>query len=130
MPHPGPDQEEFRKFYPGIKKEEEFCPEEAAGVGNSTFSIRVQRIKTKKVELREKLERRYDWTGLMKLILKELQGFYDSPAIFDTGLLEHRITHQVSQWLHSFSGFGLAYCQAQSPNPKSQILKSKDLDFG
>ena len=21
-------------------------------------------------------------------------------------------------------------CQAQSPNPKSQILKSKDLDFG
>ena len=109
MQDPGPDQEEFPKFYPGIKKDEEFCPEDAAGVGNSTFSIRVQRIKTKKVELREKLERRYDWTGLMKLILKELQAFYDSPAIFDTGLLEHRITHQVSQWLHSFSGFGLAY---------------------
>ena len=24
----------------------------------------------------------------------------------------------------------LPYCQAQSPNQKSQILKSKDLDFG
>ena len=26
--------------------------------------------------------------------------------------------------------YGYAYCQAQSPNPKSQILKSKELDFG
>ena len=24
----------------------------------------------------------------------------------------------------------IIYCQAPSPNPKSQILKSKDLDFG
>jgi len=106
---PGPEQEEFRKFYPGTKKDEEFCSEDAAGVGNSTFSIRVQRIITEKVELREKLKRRYDWTVLMNLILKELQGFYDSPELFDTGLLEHRITHQVSQWYRSFSGFGLAY---------------------
>ena len=106
---PGPDQEEFRKFYPGIKKDEEFYPEDAAGVGNSTFSIRVRKIITKKVELREKLERRYDWTGLMKLILNELQEFYNDPAPLDTRLLEYRITHQVSQWLRSFSGFGLAY---------------------
>merc|ERR1719188_1509856 len=102
---PGPDQEEFRKFYPGIKKDEEFYPEDAAGVGNSTFSIRVRKIITKKVELREKLERRYDWTGLMKLILNELQEFYNDPAPLDTRLLEYRITYQVSQWLHSFSGY-------------------------
>ena len=25
---------------------------------------------------------------------------------------------------------GVSFCQAQSPNPKSQILKSDDLDFG
>ena len=98
---PGPDQEEFRKFYPGIKKDEEFYPEDAAGVGNSTFSIRVRKIITKKVELREKLERRYDWTGLMKLVLNELQEFYNDPAPLDTRLLEYRITYQVSQWLCS-----------------------------
>lgn len=103
-----PEQEEFRKFFPGIKKEDDILDEVL--IDESTcFSIRLRKVSTKEVLLLHNLEKCYDWTLLKQFILRDLKKFHDSSSIMNPYKFVNELRRNVNSWLHSFNGWGLKY---------------------
>ena len=101
-----PKQEEFRKFFPGIKKEDDL-PDEVLVDESTGFSIRVRKVSMRDHDLRHKLERCYDWTKLKQFLLGELKMFYEAASFTCFTSLDYDLEVKVSSWLHSFNGWGL-----------------------
>ena len=124
-----PEREEFRVFFPGIKKEEDMSDEVLIDE-RTGFSIRVKKIATKAVLLRHQLERCYDWTNLKLLILRDLKNFYDSSTIRDFFHFKHHLVMNISSWLHTFSGWGLKYYLLGELQEATRMVLLAALSFG
>lgn len=105
-----PEQEEFRKCFPGIKKLDDI-PDEVLVDESTGFSIRVRKVSTKDPDLRHNLEKYYDWTNLKQFILRDLKMFYGSASNFhsDFGNFAYELEEKITRWLHTFNGWGLKY---------------------
>ena len=103
-----PEKGEFRKFFPGIKKQDN-VPDEVLIDESIGFSIRVRKVSSREQFLRHSLEKCYDWTKLKQFILRDLKMFYESDSILNFYSFGYELTEKITNWLHTFNGWGLKF---------------------
>jgi hypothetical protein len=109
---------------PGVKSKKNWDIQVIEEVSNTMFSVKKRKIICKDTDLRQELERRYDWTKLMELILKELTTFHDGRfvVLLIDGHLLGSILCEIRKWLKTFHGWGLTLLLIDHSEFRSDIL--------